>query len=274
MGAAMMAPSRPAVSFYRSHVAHVRLRPRPHRFSYIVPSIALDLDRLDEADNTSAVFSIGRFNLLSFYPGDHGAGERMKLRDHVEALLLAGGLSTPLARIELVCTPRVLGSGFNPLSVYYCSSSESLTAIIYEVRNTFGERHSYVVPASKSADGAVMPRERDKIFYVSPFMDMAMRYRFLTRSPGDTLNLKIIVRDVDGVMLTALLCGQRVQPHSIGLTALALRQWLGGLKVLSAIHFEALRLWLKGYRLYPRPDAPPQASFGETGAYTRSKQSS
>lgn len=268
----MTATPRPAVSFFRSHVAHVRLRPHLHRFSYIVPSVAVDIDRLDEANRVCSVFSIDRFNLLSFYPADHGARGEKPLRSHIEALVKAGGISSPLSRIELVCMPRVLGSMFNPLSVFYCWTSTGLAALIYEVRNTFGERHSYVMPVRENS-GAIAPHECDKLFYVSPFMDMALRYRFLATTPGETLNLKIIERDESGVVLTALLSARRLEPRSLSLLGLATRQLLGALKILGAIHYEALRLWLKGHHVRPRPVPPPAASFGEAGSYSRPKPS-
>lgn len=269
----MTPTARPAVSFFRSHVAHVRLRPHAHRFSYVVPIIAVDIDRLDEANHVTPMFSIGRFNLLSFHPADHGAHDNKPLRGHVEALARSGGISAHLSRIELVCMPRVLGSAFNPLSVFYCWTSAGLDALIYEVRNTFGQSHSYVMQV-REREGKVAPHECDKLLFVSPFMDMALRYRFLVTIPGETLNLKILERDESGVVLTALLAARRLEPKSATLLALALRQFLGGLKVLGAIHFEALRLWLKGHHIRPLPDAPPAAaSFGEAGDYTRSNRS-
>jgi DUF1365 family protein len=101
-----------------------------------------------------------------------------------------------------------------------------------------------------------------------------LRYRFLAAVPGDTFNLKIIERDARGVVLTALLSARRIAPGSAPLLGLALRQLFGALKILGAIHFEALRLWLKGHRLRPRPAAPPAASYGEPGTYTQSTRPS
>lgn len=270
----MTSSARPPVTFFRAHVAHVRLRPHPHRFSYDVPVISVDLDRLQEAGRLTAVFSVGSFNLMSFVPKDHGSGEKKPLRAHVETLVREAGITVNLERIELVCMPRVMGSAFNPLSIFYCWSPAGLAALIYEVRNTFGERHSYVMAVRECEGGCVTPHECDKLFYVSPFMDMALRYRFLATTPGETLNLKIIERDEAGVVLTALLCARRLEPSASNLLKLACRQLLGGLRILGAIHFEALRLWLKGHHVRSRPPPPPEASFGEAGGYTHSKRSS
>lgn len=263
---------RPAVSCYRSHVAHVGVRPLPHRFSYAVPLICVDIDRLDDAGKLPPIFSVGAFNLMSFKPSDHGARGARPLREHVEALVRNGGVTSGLERIELVCMPRVLGSAFNPLSVFYCWSPAGLAAVVYEVRNTFGERHSYVMRVEAGGGGSLAPHECDKLFYVSPFMDMALRYRFLATAPGETLNLKIIERDAEGVVLTALLSAHRIEPRALKLVKLASQQLLGGMRILGAIHYQALRLWLKGHHVRPRPPPPPAASYGETGSYTRSQR--
>lgn len=270
----MTPAARPAVSFFRAHVAHVRLRPHAHRFSYIVPLISVDVDRMADTGRRPPLFSIGAFNLMSFRPADHGSRGALPLRQYVETLVRDGGISARLERIELVCMPRVLGSAFNPLSVFYCWSATGLAALVYEVRNTFGERHSYVMRVQETAAGLVAPHECDKLFYVSPFMDMALRYRFLATVPGEALNLRIIERDDGGVVLTALLAARRLQPTAANLLRLASRQLLGGLRILGAIHYEALRLWLKGHRLRTRPPAPAPASYGEAGGFTHSQKTS
>lgn len=267
----MMHAARPAVSFFRAHVAHVRLRPHPHRFAYDVPLIAVDVDRLMTGGPQPAGFSIGVFNLMSFQPADHGAHGATSLRAHVERLVGEAGISGALERIVLVCMPRVLGSQFNPLSVFYCWSTTGLAAVVYEVRNTFGERHSYVMAARAADDGRVAPHECDKLFYVSPFMDMALRYRFRATVPDETLTLKIIERDAAGVVLTALLAARSVEPTLVNLIKLASRQLFGGVRILFAIHYQALRLWLKGHRLRARPPAPTAASYGAAGDYTRAQ---
>lgn len=274
MGTVMTPSQQTVVSFFRSNVAHVRLRPHPHRFSYFVPVISVDVDRLQEAGRLSAVFSVGSLNVLSFVPEDHGSGDKKPLREHVESLVREAGIALVLERIELVCMPRVLGSVFNPLSIYYCWSPAGLAALIYEVRNTFGQRHSYVMAVREYENGVIEPHECDKLFYVSPFMDMALRYRFLATTPGETLNLRIIERDESGVVLTALLSARRIEPSASNLLKLACHQLLGGLRILGAIHFEALRLWLKGHHVRSRPPPPPEASFGDAGTYSLSKRSS
>lgn len=263
-------PLSGAVAFYDSKVFHARLRPHAHRFSYSVLSLVIDLDRLREADAMSRLFSIGRFNLLSLSPRDHGPCDGSDLRAHVDRLLAAQGLARP-QRVLLMCMPRIAGFGFNPLSVYYALDGQDRVAqIVYEVRNTFGERHSYVMQPDETAERPA-PHEADKIFYVSPFMDMALRYRFLTQAPGEALSVKIVERDAQGVVLTALLSGKAFQPTTPALLRRALSSPLLGLKVMAGIHWEALRLWLKGHGLRPRPAAPAPHSFNEPGPYSHAR---
>lgn len=262
-----------AIAFYDSNVFHARLRPHEHRFFYKILSIVLDLDRLAEADAVSPLFSVGRVNLLSFSPRDHGPRDGSDLRAHVDALLAQQGCKRP-ARVLLLCMPRIVGLGFNPLSVYYCLDAQGGVAqIVYEVRNTFGERHSYVMRLAGETKRNPPPHEADKIFYVSPFMDMALRYRFLTQAPDETLSVKIVERDADGVVLTALLSGRAFEATPFALLRRALSSPFLGLKVVVGIHWEALRLWLKGHALRPRPKPPAPHSFDEPGPFSQSAKS-
>jgi DUF1365 family protein len=183
------APPEAAALLYPGDVMHARMKPKPHRFAYKVFCLLIDLDRLDEAA-ASPLFSIGRFNLLSFRESDHGSEDRTApkghLRRHVDTLLAPTGIDAAGGRVLLLCYPRMLGFAFNPLSVYfvYAASGEPV-AMIYEVRNTFGEMHTYVCPIEDGQmNEAGIRQERDKLFYVSPFMAQEMRYRFRILPPG------------------------------------------------------------------------------------------
>jgi hypothetical protein len=182
MSIAFPPPDAPA-ALYHGQVMHARMKPKAHRFTYSVYNLLIDIDALPQAHAVSRFFSIGRFNLLSFQPADHGDG-RTQLGDHVRKLLHDAGLSDRPKRILLLCYPRVLGFVFNPISVYFAyGASDRLIGIVYEVRNTFGDIHTYVAPV---ADGelseAGVRQERSKLLHVSPFMDMPMRYRFRLRA--------------------------------------------------------------------------------------------
>src|ERR1700729_4075058 len=137
-------------------VTHRRVRPRPHRLRYRVFWMLLDLDEIDRLPASLRLFSHNRFNALSFFDADHGDGSGRPLRDQVEDQLQAAGLATDGGAIRLLCMPRIFGYGFNPLSVYFCYRPDGLlAAVLYEVHNTFGERHGYLIRVEPGA-GAVI----------------------------------------------------------------------------------------------------------------------
>ena len=213
---------------------------------------------LDTPLPPSRVLKGGRRGLMSFDPSDHGEGSNWPLRSQALERLRAAGVTGPMGSVQLLTMPRVLGYGFNPISIYWCyRPNGDLAGIVHEVTNTFGERHSYAAPAT--AEGRVERHAADKQLHVSPFMDMDMNYAFRLSAPGETVEVVIDLKDAQGVMLTASFIGQR-RPLT---DATLMRAWLGHplltLKVISAIHFEALRLWLKGIgyrRKPPAPDSP------------------
>jgi uncharacterized protein len=256
-------PPGEAVSLYRGTVMHARLKPVAHRFTYDVFTILVDLDRLGEADRASALFSVNRPNLVSLHERDHGPRDGSALRPWVGRVLSQAGVDLSGGRVLMQCYPRILGTVFNPLTVYFCyAAGGGLAAMIYEVRNTFGQYHTYVAPVRPGElSPAGLRQERDKLFYVSPFNGLAMRYRFRVRPPTDGLALRILATDRDGPLLAATFHGT----HSPLTTASLLAAWASSplltLKVLGGIHWEALRLWRKGMRLVPRPAPPPLLSF-------------
>jgi len=246
-----------AATLYVGDVMHARLKPVGHRFAYRVFCVLLDLDRLDEAARASPLFSVDRPNLVSFRRRDHGPRDGSDLRLHVDALLAGTGLAAPPARILILAYPRVMGTLFNPLSVYWAyDAAGALTGVVYEVRNTFGEMHAYakrVMPGELGDEG--LRQEQAKRFHVSPFVDMAQRYRFRLLPPGAGVRIRILEVDSAGPTLAASFAG-RAEPFTTArLVAAAARFPLLGVKILAAIHFEAFRLWWKGLSVQPRPVA-------------------
>lgn len=262
--AAVQPPDAP-LTMYRGQVMHHRMRPKAHRFSYKVYSVLMDLDRQHEIDGMSSVLSHNRWNLFSVHDKDHGPADGGPLRPWANALFAEAGLTIPPARVMLLCYPRILGAVFNPLSVYYgYDESGALIGVIYEVRNTFGERHSYV---ARVEPGQLTPaglrQERGKLFFVSPLMDMAMRYTFNLKPPGETITIRILENDKAGPILSATFHGEAVPVSTWSLFAEAVRVPFLTAKVVGAIHYEALRLWLKGIKLRDRPPAPPAFSVAD-----------
>ena len=256
-------PPHDSLSIYRGPVMHARMKPVTHRFTYDVFSTLIDLDRLDEVHRLSPILSIGRFNLLSFSPKDHGPRDGSDLRAYMNRILADAGMDLSGGRVFLLCYPRVLGFTFNPLSVYYCyDESGELAALVYEVRNTFGEAHTYVAPIMPGeAHAGGVRQERNKIFYVSPFLDMSMRYHFRLQPPGETLKLRILETDAQGPILAATFNGRREEATTAALLANFLRIPLLTFKIVAAIHWEAMRLYLKGLRIRTRPVPPAPLSY-------------
>jgi len=238
---------------------HMRLTPFQHQFRYRVFSMLLDVDALKETTADLRLLSLDRFGLLSFHRKDHGARDGSDLRPWVEQELANAGRPVP-AKILLLSFPRILGYAFNPLSVYYCLDDAGyLQSVIYEVKNTFGDQHPYVVTIDQ---GAPQPQhDVDKGFFVSPFIGMDQTYRFTIRPPKDRLALKIRQHDENGPWLIATQSGQRRALTDTQLLKLWLMHPLMSLKVIGAIHWQALKLWIKGAKFhaytgpYPNPDA-------------------
>lgn len=246
-----------AAVLYPGDVMHARMKPVAHRFQYQVFTLLIDIDRLPEADRTSPLFSVGRFNLLSFKVKDHGRRDGSALRPAVEAMLAAAGHAEPPRRILLLCYPRVLGYVFNPLSVYFCyGDDDRLTAVVYEVRNTFGELHPYVAPVRDGETGPEGLRQQcAKRFHVSPFLDMAQTYHFRLLPPGEAVRVRILETDAAGPTLAATFVGRARRFSTASILAECGRVPLMTMKVIAAIHLEALRLWWKGVPLHAKPAA-------------------
>ncbi|HNS88084.1 MAG TPA: DUF1365 domain-containing protein, partial [Parvularculaceae bacterium] len=235
-------------------VTHQRLRPVGHRFSYRVFSMLIDIDRLDAVSKRLKFFSHNRFNLFSAFDRDHAGDDDAPLPARIRAVLWGAGYRGD-GRIELLCYPRILGYVFNPLCVYYCRDAEDrLEAVLYEVRNTFGGMHSYLIGVEE--EGARIRHSADKAFHVSPFMDMDQRYHFTLTPPGDELSVFIRQTDADGPIFVAGLSGVREAMTDKALLAAFFRYPLMTIKVIAAIHWEALRLLAKGLRLKPGAKDP------------------
>jgi DUF1365 family protein len=249
--------SRFVSGIYTGAVTHRRFKPRRHNLRYRLFMLLIDLDEVEALDRERRLFAYNRPGLLSFHDADHGDGSAEPLKRQIERQLRAAGLPAG-GPIRILCLPRVLGFVFNPLSEIYCHGPDGrLAAIVHQVTNTFGERHSYLL-AVQERDGDAVRQACAKRFYVSPFMDMDLTYDFRIAPPGERASTAIRVSDAAGPVLAAAFAGERRPITDANL----LEAWLGHplvtLKVVLGIHWEALRLWLKGMRLRRRPAAPAQ----------------
>jgi uncharacterized protein len=246
-------------ALYFGTVVHRRLRPRRHALGYRVFALLVDLDELPALTRRLRLFSHNRFNLFSLHDRDHGSRDGGALRPFVEAALARAGIGLEGGAIRLLAFPRMLGYVFNPLSIYFCHHRDGgLRALIYEVRNTFGEMHSYLIPV-RGAGAGLVRQSCAKDFYVSPFLAMACRYHFRLAVPGERLAVTIRETDRDGPILYASLEGRRTDLSDRALVGAFLRYPLMTLKVIAGIHWEAVKLWVKGVGLVPRPPPPVSA---------------
>jgi uncharacterized protein len=238
-------------ALYVGTVMHRRLQPRRHRFRYQAFWFLLDLDELAALPSRLRLFSHNHPNLFSLHDTDHGDGTTTALRLQVERQLATVGVDIKGGKIKLLCMPRTFGYSFNPLSVYFCHDTiGTLAAVIYQVHNTFGERHSYVLPVERNADAVYQHCE--KRFYVSPFLEMDLQYKFRVKPPAEDVTIAIHAQDRAGVVFAAALAGSRQEFTDWRLVRVLLQVPLVTMKVTAAIHWEALRLWLKRVRIMPR----------------------
>lgn len=242
-------------AIYPGDVVHERYRPKAHRLRYGVFCLLLDLDEL--AQLASPLFGYNRAAPLSFHDRDHGDRDGKPLRGWVEARMREAGVTPDGGRIELLCYPRVLGYVFNPLSVYFCRRRDgTLAAILYEVSNTHGERHTYALPVT--TDGPVVRQRAQKDFFVSPFLGPSAAYQFSVAPPAETVSIAINVEAAGERVMAAAFRGSRREFTSATLLRQLCRFPFMTVKVIAAIHWEAAKLWWKGFAIFPhfaRPKA-------------------
>jgi hypothetical protein len=245
-------------ALYVGSVVHSRLRPGPHRLRYRMFSLLLDVDELPSLSRSLRFFSVGGFGLFSFSPKDHLSGTGEDMRRELESIMRGAGMEPDGGPIRLLTMPRILGYSFNPLSIFFCHGADgALRAILYEVNNTFGQRHSYFFPVAETGNKA-MRHACEKAFYVSPFMPMGMTYTFRIEPPAEKYTLSIVVSDSDGAVLTA---GQSMSRRALTdreMLRVFFTHPLMTLKVIAGIHYEALLIWLKGVGLQARPSPPAE----------------
>jgi hypothetical protein len=233
-------------SIYNGTVIHKRFKPKLHFFKYKVFSLLIDLSELDILDKKINFFSYNKFNLISFFDKDHGERDGSSLIKWVKKNLRDNQINSENIRIKLLCYPRILGYVFNPLSVFYVyNNDEKLISILYEVKNTFGEQHTYIF---KVENNNLLQHNCVKKFHVSPFIEMDCNYFFRILKPAEKISVIIDQYQSNEKILYASQDGKRTEFTSSELIKSYLKHPLMTFKIISAIHFEAFKLWAKGIK--------------------------
>ncbi len=242
-----------AIDHIRGETFHGRKGAVKNQFRYGVDYLLLD----PETAKGPRLFSRNRRNLTSLYDADHGGAPKQGTGVHwVRDVLASHGL--PGAdRILLLAQPRVMGHVFNPVSFWLCHDARgALRVVIAEVSNTFGDRHSYLCHRD---DNGTITREdtlvATKIFHVSPFQPVEGGYKFRFDIGPDKIGIWIDYSTGDGG-LYATLTGPRKPLTNAAILMACLRRPFGSRRVLALIHWQAVKLAIKGARYRPRPEPP------------------
>ena len=234
-------------SIYNGQVIHKRFKPKVHSFRYDVFSLLIDLSELETLDKQVNFFSYNKFNWISFYDKDHGDRDGSSLINWVQKNLRKNNISTENIKIKILCYPRIFGFVFNPLSVFYVyNSNENLISILYEVKNTFGEQHTYIFRIEKDAN--LIQNNCSKKFHVSPFIEMNCNYFFRLLKPGNKISVIIDQYENEDKILYASQDGIRTDFNTKYLIKSFLNHPLMTFKIIIAIHYEAFKLWSKGIK--------------------------
>ena len=232
---------------YIGDVIHKRFRPKQHFFRYKVFSLFIDLSELKKIEKEVSFFSYNKFNLISFFDIDHGSRDGESLEKWVKKNLAKIQIYNENIKIKLLCYPRIFGYVFNPLSIFFIYDENNyLISILYEVKNTFGEQHTYVFKTEKNRN--LTENSCNKKFHVSPFIEMDCKYFFKILNPEQKLSVIINQSDNEGKLLFASQDGVKRELNSKNLIFSYISHPLMTFKVIAAIHFEAFKLWLKGIR--------------------------
>jgi DUF1365 family protein len=234
-------------AIYNGQVIHKRFKPKVHYFKYKVFSLLIDLSELEILEKKVNFFSYNKFNLISFYEKDHGDRDGSSLILWVKKNLENNNIQTKDIKIKVLCYPRIFGFVFNPLSVFYVYNLENkLISILYEVKNTFGEQHTYIFKVTK--DTNLIQNNCPKKFHVSPFIKMHCNYFFRLLKPGNKISVIIDQYDSEDQILYASQDGVRSDFNTKYLLKSYLKHPIMTFKVILAIHFEAFKLWAKGIK--------------------------
>lgn len=227
-----------------------------HGFRYPVMFLCFPLAQVESL--SSGIFSLNRFNIFSFHFRDHGSRDGEHPRDWIGKLLEQNNMREAAHDVWLQTFPRILGFVFNPVSFWYCHDSQGdLMAVVCEVNNTFGETHLYLLNRDDNSpiqEGDVLSCR--KIFHVSPFFDVHGHYEFRFSALDKNRSVSINYYEPEGLSLKTVITGRPTELNSRNLVSSLLRNGWMTVRIVVGIHWQALKLWLKGARFHSKPNPP------------------
>jgi uncharacterized protein len=254
-----------ASAIYEGTLRHRRFFPKQHEFSYSVFMVYLDLAELDSLFSLSPFWSLKRWAPIQYRRSDFHTNKTTlnnaafntptpldtSIRDTVENKT---GVR-PLGPIRMLVNLRYWGYITNPLSTYYCfnETGEHIVAIVAEVRNTpWNESHAYVLTGEDF--GKKQDCGFDKVFHVSPFNPMSMRYHWQSTKPDKTLAIHLENWDTNTKIMDATLTLNRSALNANNMNRILIRFPCMTVKVIAAIYWQALKLWLKETPIFNHPN--------------------
>ena len=236
-----------------SNIIHKRFIPFKHTLNYNLPSLYLNIDHLENINKKYKFFSLNAFNIFSFYDRDHGYRDKRSIKSFVIESLQKYNIKYQNLNIMILCFPRILGYVFDPLSVIYCFDNDKLISIIYEVKNTSNEQHTYIFKGNANSKDFNLKHKCSKQFYVSPYIEMDANYKFINRMFEKQININIDLYDKNNKkVLTASQHGRFVDLNAKNMLKFLSYNPLLGFKVIIGILYEALKINIKGGKYYAR----------------------
>lgn len=247
------------------NVSHKRMEPAPYQLKQAHNCMLLDIDELDNCCGLSRLFKRNHLAAMSFHDGDYGQSDTNNVRDFINELLASKGAPIP-KKVMLLCSPRILGYVFNPLSVWLClNEADEISTIVYEVRNTRGEKHHYVVnlEEGESPQGRVPWHTAEKQMYVSPFSTLEGEYSFKLSLSAESFKLFIQFSSNDERTFSALWRGRFENIERRSIHRFFKSSIFNNVKVILAIHWHALKLFLRSVPWYRfQTQSGPTVSMG------------